>query len=243
MDADGYRRRWISTPRPNRSASPNTASRWPFGSRSIAHGSSPPTVSAPRRSASSNKPSVPGRTSSPLCGNATRSMPTYAASASRMAITPSMPEIPTSVSTSTCVRICVVPCDTDSAICRPDCRRASIGSARRCARSLSILSISRGPTALRYHAMPRRFLSRCVCASTNPGSARRPPPSSTRNAPTGRVGPMATMRPSRISMSAVSPPFGRTFTSNMSWVISVSSTMKDARDGGRVKFPLTFGHI
>ena len=56
---------------------------------------------------------------------------------------------------------------------------ASWPLAARKARSLSILSISRVPTSLRYQAMPHMVLSRWVWPSTRPGSSKAPPPSST----------------------------------------------------------------
>ena len=52
--------RWISTPRPKRSARPKMVSRCPFGSRSMAQGSRPPTVSAPIRNACSSNASGAG---------------------------------------------------------------------------------------------------------------------------------------------------------------------------------------
>ena len=123
FSANGYPRRTRYL-----SARPNTISTWPFGSRSIAHGSSPPTVSAPSRNASSSSSTRPGRTSMPLCGNATRSISTMSASASRVAITPSMPATPHSVSTSMWLRMKVLPCDTERRARSSDCRRGSIGS-------------------------------------------------------------------------------------------------------------------
>ena len=66
--------RWMSTGLPNRSAKPKTRSSCPFGSRSMAQGSRPPTTSAPMRIACSIRSATPGRTITPDCGKATVSI-------------------------------------------------------------------------------------------------------------------------------------------------------------------------
>ena len=138
--------RWMSTGLPCFCASANTASRWPLGSRSMAQGSRPPTTSAPIASAWSISSTRAGthqhaglREGDDL--EVDRRRDSARASPSRLRC----PQRPTSVSTSTWLRIWVVPCATDSTIWRADCRAGSMPSVFFSARSLSILSISRGP--------------------------------------------------------------------------------------------------
>ena len=171
--------KWMSSGRPYFWARPKIASRWPLGSRSMPQGSMPPTTSAPSRMAWSINSSVPGRRNKPDWGKATMSMSMMSAYAARVAITPSIPHMPWSVSTSTWERIWVVPWPTDKTTCRADCRAGSILIARLSWRSLSILSIKRGPASFGRQPMPHSDLSRCACASTSPGSTRSPPTSST----------------------------------------------------------------
>jgi hypothetical protein len=97
-------------------------------------------------------------------------MPTMSASTVRVCRTPSIPATPTSVSISTWDRMWVAPCETASLACRSDCWRGSMGSVRRAVRSFSILSIRRGPTSLRYHAI-RAVICPDACAP--PGQAER----------------------------------------------------------------------
>ena len=154
------------------------ASRWPLGSRSMAQGSRPPTTSAPIASALVQQ--LDACRDAPACRIAGRRRSRGRSgrdSASRVSITPSMPARPTSVSTSTWLRIWVVPCcDRQHDLARRLPRRVDAERLLR-ARSLSILSISRGPACCLCQPMPHSVLSRWVCASTSPASAMAPPPS------------------------------------------------------------------
>ena len=152
------------------------------GSRSMAQGSSPPSTSAPAASARSSSSAVPGRISSPDCGNATIWMSTRPASASRVASTPSRCRRPASVSTSTWVRMRVVPSRRKASAKACECTWASWPLAARQSRSLSMRSVSAEPTSLTYQDDPQVVLSRWAWPSTRPGSSKAPPPSSTGNA-------------------------------------------------------------
>jgi len=101
--------RWMSTGFPCLSASPKTVSRCRTGSRSMAQGSIPPTTSAPMASAASSSLSVPGRPSMPDCGKATIWISCTSRTASRVASTRSTWRVPATVSTSTWLRMRVVP--------------------------------------------------------------------------------------------------------------------------------------
>lgn len=202
--------RWISTSTSKRSARPNTTSRRRTGSRSIVAGSSPPTTSAPLRSASSINSTVPGRTSIPLCGKATIWVSRASRKSSRVRITPSKPASPQLVSMSTNVRMCVVPAATARRACLLDCACASIPRARRSSRSLSIMARRCCGTSLWYQPRPSSVLSMWAWTSTKPGKTSRPPPSITSTPSAASPGPAATMRPSRISTSMASACNGRT---------------------------------
>ena len=190
------------------------------GSRSMAQGSSPPSTSAPAASARSSSSAVPGRISSPDCGNATIWMSTRPASASRVASTPSRCRRPASVSTSTWVRMRVVPSRRKASAKACECTWASWPLAARQSRSLSMRSVSAEPTSLTYQDDPQVVLSRWAWPSTRPGSSKAPPPSSTGNArhsgakPT--FSPRAAIRPCRIATSTRLPSGDRTFFSSKS---------------------------
>jgi hypothetical protein len=204
----------MSTGRANRWASPNTVSRCPFGSRSIADGSSPPTTSAPARSASSMSPTVPGRHSRPHWGKATISTSTMPAKRSRVASTPSTLLTPTCGSTSTWLRMCVVPAATDWTTWRADWTQASSPSSCLRRRSLAIVSAIRGPPEWGCQGWPRKLLSRWACASTNPGRAMAPAPFSRESPAASSPRPTEAIRPARISKSTSAPPIGRTRVSS-----------------------------
>ena len=191
----------------------------------MAQGSSPPSTSAPAASARSSSSAVPGRISSPDCGNATIWMSTRPASASRVASTPSRCRRPASVSTSTWVRMRVVPSRRKASAKACECTWASWPLAARQSRSLSMRSVSAEPTSLTYQDDPQVVLSRWAWPSTRPGSSKAPPPSSTGNArhsgakptfsPGPRYGPAGSRRP-----RAFHPATGHSSAANRSWGIS-----------------------
>ena len=125
----------------------------PSGSRSIAHGSSPPTVSAPSRNASSSSFHRAGPAPSmPLCGNATRSISTMSASASRgrHQATLDAGHAALGVHVDVAADEGAAMRHRKARLKLGPCRRGSIGSVlRACALVLDSLSISRGPTSLR----------------------------------------------------------------------------------------------
>ena len=130
--------------------------------------------------------------------------------ASRVAATPSMPASPTSVSMSTWLRMQVEPLATDKAAWRADWRAGSMPHSFFRRRSVSILSTRRGPAWCGRQPIPSRVLSRWVCASTRPGRASAPPPSSTATPPGSMSSSIRAIRPSSMRMSTLCPPQGRT---------------------------------
>ena len=165
----------MSTPTPWRSASPNTASRWATGSRSKAHGSIPPTRSAPAPTAAPRRSAVPGSRRIPACGNATISTRQRPAWASRAASTPSSRSSPLSLSTWTWLRTSVAP-DGDR---RPE-RPASPAwprprpPTRQLTRSFSTSPASPGSAVCGRNGRPRRVESRWAWTSARAGSSTLP---------------------------------------------------------------------
>ena len=93
-------------------------------------------------------------------------------SRSRVAITPSMPHRPCSVSTSTWLRMWVEPIgERQHDLARGLARRVDVELALLERARCRSCRCSRGPTSLACQGRPSRVLSRWVCASTRPGSS------------------------------------------------------------------------
>ena len=162
----------------------------------------PPTTSAPSVIASAISSSVPGSRQMPSCGKATSWISHRSAWSSRAAATPRSPFRPPMVSTSTWLRIAVVPAITAARMTSP--ARARISStlaARLTACEIEIASAS-VPERFGPSSGPVRTLSRWMCGCTNAGRTRRPPASST--GPSSPV-PSSAIRSPAIPMSTRAP--------------------------------------
>ena len=138
---------------------PNTVSRWPLGSRSIAHGSRPPTTSAPSASAWSISSTRAGTHQHA----GLRERDDLDVDHVAIALARRHHALDAGRGRPRCRRrhgcgCGSMPLATDSTICRADWRAGSMPSSLLQRRSLSILSISRGPAWLRCQPMPQQRL-------------------------------------------------------------------------------------
>jgi len=158
----------------------------------------PPTRSAPIWSARRSSPSVPAALRMPSCANAQSCRSIAGAYSALSGSSASMPMSPTIGSTSTCVRIAVVPAAT--ARSRTRRARAWMSLAVKCRFASPTSRIASAtdaaPSGIRSE---RSALSRWTWASTSPGVTTRPPTSRTSPAGGGAPG-------SCVATAATRPP-------------------------------------
>ncbi len=138
----------------------------------------------------------------PSCGKATSWISHRSAWSSRAAATPRSPFRPPIVSTSTWLRIAVVPAITAARITSPARARISSGVAARLTRCEIEIASASVPERFGPTSDPVRTLSRWMCGCTNAGETRRPPASS---AGPGRPVPISAIRSPAMPMSTRAP--------------------------------------